>query len=57
MFDGIDKLKRYKDAYRDRIDALDIDEDEVDNLVAEAISAFELTQELFADLDGDATAA
>ncbi|OBC00790.1 MULTISPECIES: biliverdin-producing heme oxygenase [unclassified Gordonia (in: high G+C Gram-positive bacteria)] len=50
-FDGIDKLKRYKDAYRDRIDALDIDESGVDNLVAEAISAFELNQELFADLD------
>ena len=50
-FDGIDKLKRYKDAYRDRIDALDIGESGVDNLVAEAISAFELNQELFADLD------
>ena len=57
MFDGIDKLKRYKDAYRDRIDALDIDEDDVDNLVAEAISAFELNQELFAELEWDAPAA
>ncbi|MGV9482369.1 biliverdin-producing heme oxygenase, partial [Gordonia aichiensis] len=50
-FDGIDKLKRYKDAYRDRIDALAIAEPDIERLVAEAISAFELNQALFAELD------
>lgn len=51
VFDGIDKLKRYKDAYRERIDALSIDESGVERLVAEAICAFELNQALFTDLD------
>ena len=51
VFDGIDKLKRYKDGYRDRIDALPIDESGVERLVAEAIYAFELNQALFTDLD------
>lgn len=47
----IDKLKRYKDAYRERLDALALDADGVDRLVAEAIAAFEHNQALFADLD------
>ncbi len=51
VFDGIDKLKRYKDAYRERIDALSIDESGVERLVAEAICAFELNQALFVELD------
>ena len=51
VFDGIDKLKRYKDAYRERIDALSIDESGVERLVAEAICAFKLNQALFTDLD------
>ncbi|GAB33485.1 heme oxygenase (biliverdin-producing) [Gordonia otitidis] len=51
VFDGIDKLKRYKDGYRDRIDALPIDESGVERLVAEAICAFKLNQALFTDLD------
>lgn len=51
VFDGIDKLKRYKDGYRDRIDALPIDESGVERLVAEAICAFELNQALFVELD------
>lgn len=51
VFDGIDKLKRYKDAYRERIDALSIDESGVERLVTEAICAFELNQALFTDLD------
>ncbi|HCS56660.1 MAG TPA: biliverdin-producing heme oxygenase [Gordonia polyisoprenivorans] len=47
----IDKLKRYKDAYRDRLDALPLDDAGVDRLVAEAVRAFEHNQALFADLD------
>lgn len=50
-FDGIDKLKRYKDAYRDRLDALPLDPDGTERLVAEAISAFDFNQRLFAGLD------
>lgn len=46
----IDKLKRYKDAYRDRIDGLGLDADGLDRLVAEAIAAFGYNQELFIDL-------
>lgn len=46
----IEKLKRYKDSYRDRLDALPLDDDGVDRLVNEAIVAFEHNQALFADL-------
>ncbi|MFT4043472.1 MAG: biliverdin-producing heme oxygenase [Gordonia sp. (in: high G+C Gram-positive bacteria)] len=49
-FDGIDKLKRYKDAYRERIDALPLDGDGVERLVAAAIGAFGHNQALFAEL-------
>ena len=46
----IDKLKRYKDAYRDRIDALVLDDDAMDRLVTEAVGAFGYNQALFSDL-------
>ncbi|GAC69483.1 heme oxygenase (biliverdin-producing) [Gordonia soli] len=49
-FDGIDKLKRYKDSYRDRLDALDIDDAARDRLLAEAVRAFEYNEAMFADL-------
>lgn len=50
-FDRIDKVKRYKDAYRDRLDALDLDRAGVGALTAEAISAFEYNQRLFGALE------
>ncbi len=50
-FDGIDKLKRYKDAYRTRIDALGLDVGEVDRLSTEAVRAFRFNQALFAALE------
>lgn len=50
-FDGIDKLKRYKDGYRDRLDALELGDEATDALTAEAIRAFEFNQELFAALE------
>lgn len=50
-FDGIDKLKRYKDAYRERLDALGLDDDGVERLVTEAVAAFGHNQQMFADLD------
>lgn len=46
----IEKLKRYKDAYRDRLDAIDLDTDGIDQLVSEAVEAFGHNQALFADL-------
>ncbi|MGW0036132.1 biliverdin-producing heme oxygenase [Gordonia sp. NPDC003376] len=48
----IDKLKRYKDAYRDRLDALPIDDAAVERLLAEAVDAFGHNQALFGDLAG-----
>ncbi|WP_373194491.1 biliverdin-producing heme oxygenase [Gordonia terrae] len=51
-FDEIDKLKRYKDAYRARLDALPLDADGIDRLVDEAIAAFDHNQAVFGDLDG-----
>ncbi|MEO9327532.1 biliverdin-producing heme oxygenase [Gordonia aurantiaca] len=51
-FTGIDKLKRYKDAYRARLDALPLDDAAVDRLVDEAIEAFAHNQAVFGDLDG-----
>ncbi|MFT4199436.1 heme oxygenase (biliverdin-producing) [Gordonia sp. (in: high G+C Gram-positive bacteria)] len=50
-FDGIDKLKRYKDEYRARLDALELDAADVDRLTAEAVRAFEFNQGLFAALE------
>ncbi|GED98544.1 biliverdin-producing heme oxygenase [Gordonia crocea] len=49
-FEGIDKLKRYKDAYRDQLDALDLDAEATGRLTAEAIRAFEFNQALFGAL-------
>ena len=51
-FEGIDKLKRYKDDYRARLDALPLDADAVDRLVDEALAAFAHNQAVFGDLDG-----
>lgn len=49
-FAGIDKLKRYKDAYRDRLDAMDVDADDVARLTDEAVRAFGFNSGLFAAL-------
>lgn len=49
-FTGITKLKRYKDAYRDRLDALPLDADAVTRLTDEAVRAFAFNSALFAEL-------
>lgn len=49
-FADINKLKRYKDAYRDQLDALPLDEDAVQRLTAEAVRAFEFNTALFGEL-------
>ena len=51
-FDEIDKLKRYKDAYRARLDALPLDAEGIERLVDEAIAAFDHNQAVFGDLGG-----
>lgn len=55
-FEGIDKLKRYKDAYRDRLDGLPLDADAVERLVSEAVAAFGHNQDMFGELEGAAAA-
>lgn len=49
-FAAIPKPKPYKDAYRARLDALDLDRTDVDRVVAEVQVAFRLNQALFAEL-------
>ncbi|MFT4127127.1 MAG: biliverdin-producing heme oxygenase [Gordonia sp. (in: high G+C Gram-positive bacteria)] len=46
----VDGLKRYKDAYRERLDVLPLDAAGVEELTAEAVSAFRHNQALFAEL-------
>ncbi|MGV9710276.1 biliverdin-producing heme oxygenase [Gordonia sp. NPDC003424] len=49
VFD-IAKLKRYKDAYRDTLDGLALDDAQGDALVDEAVAAFGHNERLFAEL-------
>ncbi|HLR84599.1 MAG TPA: biliverdin-producing heme oxygenase, partial [Nocardioidaceae bacterium] len=49
-FAGIPKTKPYKDAYRARLDALDIDAVEKQRIVSEVKLAFRLNESLFAEL-------
>lgn len=49
-FEGVPKPKPYKDAYRARLDALDLSRDEQDRVVEEVKVAFRLNQALFAEL-------
>ncbi|MCK8616475.1 biliverdin-producing heme oxygenase [Gordonia sp. C13] len=55
-FDEIEKLKRYKDSYRARLDALPLDAAAVERLVDEAIAAFGHNQAVFGDLDSASAA-
>ncbi|MDL9944339.1 biliverdin-producing heme oxygenase [Gordonia sp. ABSL11-1] len=50
VFDGIDKLKRYKDAYRATLDGLPLDDDQARAVIDEAVAAFEHNERLFAEL-------
>lgn len=49
-FDGIEKPKPYKDAYRARLDAVPLTRTEKDLVLDEAVVAFRLNQQVFADL-------
>ncbi|MGV0815476.1 biliverdin-producing heme oxygenase [Mycolicibacterium boenickei] len=44
------RAKPYKDGYRDRLDALDLDRDDIDRVVDEVKVAFALNQALFDEL-------
>lgn len=50
-FAAIEKPKRYKDAYRARLDALDLAPADQQRIVAEVKVAFNLNQQLFAELN------
>ena len=51
VFDGIDKLKRYKDAYRERLNTLSLDDASVRGMLDEAVAAFGYNEALFAALE------
>lgn len=52
-FDEIAKPKPYKDGYRARLDALDLDAEDKQRVVGEVKVAFNLNQALFAELSAD----
>lgn len=49
-FTDIDNLVRYKEAYRANLDALALDDAQIDELIAEVQLAFEKNQSVFEDL-------
>jgi heme oxygenase len=51
-FDLIEDIVRFKEAYRDSLDALVLDEEQLDTLLAEVQVAFRLNQALFLELGG-----
>lgn len=52
-FESVGKVKPYKDAYRDALDALPLTEAETGALVDEAVDAFGLNSALFAQLEAE----
>lgn len=50
VFDGIEKLKRFKDDYRATLDGLALGEADIVRLLDEAVLAFEFNEALFVDL-------
>ncbi len=52
-FPEIPKPKPYKDAYRERLDALDLSPGDVERVVGEVKVAFRLNQDLFTELGHD----
>ncbi len=52
-FPAIPKPKPYKDAYRERLDALDLSPGDVERVVGEVKVAFRLNQDLFTELGRD----
>ena len=50
-FSALGKIKPYRDAYRERLDALELHDDVRDRVLAEAVLAFRLNTALFRALD------
>lgn len=50
-FSAVGKIKPYRDAYRDRLDALGLDDEVRDRIVAEAVLAFRMNTALFRELN------
>ena len=50
-FSALGKIKPYRDAYRDRLDALELHDDVRDRILAEAVLAFRMNTALFRELD------
>ncbi|GKY96769.1 hypothetical protein MPSEU_000636300 [Mayamaea pseudoterrestris] len=50
-FENVESPKKFKDKYRSLLDALPLDQDQIDKLVAEANVAFLLNVRLFEELD------
>lgn len=50
VFDDVPKLKKYKDSYRDTLDALPLDDEQAEALIVEAVAAFTHNERLFAEL-------
>lgn len=53
IFDGIEKPKLYKDAYRAKLDSAPLSADEQQRIIDEVNLAYELNGALFADLEAD----
>ncbi|MFD1813778.1 heme oxygenase (biliverdin-producing) [Rhodococcus gannanensis] len=53
IFDAIEKPKLYKDAYRAKLDAAPLSDDEQQRFIDEVNLAYELNGALFADLEAD----
>lgn len=49
-FEGIDKLKVYKDEYREKLNNLELSDEQRENLLKEATDAFVFNHQVFADL-------
>jgi heme oxygenase (biliverdin-producing, ferredoxin) len=54
VFDQIEKIKPFRDHYRELLDQMAISESDRERMVAEAIVAFELNRGVFADLAASA---
>ena len=53
-FDKIEDAKAYKNDYRDTLDAIDLDQSQIDAIISEANYAFKLNMYMFDEIQGSA---
>jgi heme oxygenase len=53
-FDKIEDAKEYKNEYRASLDALELDQSQIDAIIAEANYAFKLNMNMFDEIQGSA---